>query len=758
MSAVNSFPDHAIDPRDKQKGDKGRQWHLKMVKAAWNDCESGQPRTMFYHYASEYDKIKSYALGRQDTSPYKKPMHVDQQSNTTYAVLDFKVLPIVKKHRQIALGRLQKSNYNIVATAIDPAAKQEAEAYFAHAKAKIMMREAMMQQNPELANSPVLQQQEGEPLDLAEYEIQKNFGFQHNYCISLEEGIDLAFTSWNDIPQLRDKIFEDLFDWGVAAYKKEMTPQGRIFIRRCDARNMVVSACNEWDFSDAWYAGEKQDIPWSVFRERANGWFDEEEFTLIKDNAGKNIGTDRNTNYRRTSEDKFKVPVLDLYWLSEDEYAFEDRVNRVGNPVFGKTDYNAKNNVKEKIKRHKRVNVYHAKWIIGTDYIYDWGLMPFMERDKGLTNTRLPFLIVATNFHDGKASGIMEDIIPIADQLSIAWLKLQNIRNSLPPSIIEMDLDALEDVALSKGGDSMSPKDLIQMMFQNHILLSRRKGLSQNNPNYKTVDFIETNYGKAIGEAWQDFTNHIQLLRDVTGFNEVTDGSTPNPKNLNSTNAAAIESTNNALYHISGAEKKLLLDLARSVEKSLKRAVNMGRIEGMIRDLGKNTTRFIQVSAQIADHDYNIVLEDKPTPEQKAFLQQMMAKGMQEGSLDATDIIMVENTRNLKKAEQILAHRIEKRKQQQQQFAIQQSQQNAQVQMQSAQATAQIKMQELQLEYDLKLRNEIEVKKMDLEIEKLRLAAKDKMNVDNNKSKEKQNGMATEEAPSLPETPLPEAA
>lgn len=755
MQTSNSFPDHNIDPRDKQKGEKGRKWHRQFCEAAWNDC--GASKTMFYHYAREYDEIKSYALGRQSTAKYKKPMHVDEQSNTTFSVLDFKPVPIVKNKRQIALGILQKSNYNIVASAIDPAAKQEAEAFFAKAKAKIMMREAMMEQNPELANSPVLQPEEGEPLDLAEYEIQKNFGFHHNYCISLEEGIDLAFNSWNNIPQLRDKIREDLFDWGVAAYKKEMTPQGRIRIKRCDARNMVVSAVNEWDFSDMWYCGEKSDIPWSIFREQANGWFDEETFKLIKDTAGKNTGSDRQTNYRNSSDDKFKVPVLDLYWLSEDEYAFEDRVTRLGNPVFGKTDWSAQ---KSTVKRRKRVNVYHAKWVIGTDYIYDWGLMPFMERDNGLTNTRLPYLIVATNFHDMKASGVMEDIMPIADQMCIAWLKLQNIRNSLHSHYIDIDLDALEDVDLGKGGAAMTPKDLLTMMMQNGILVSRRKGLSENNPNYKTIEFVPTNLGQALAEAWNDYQNHMMLLDKATGFNEVTGGDTPNPKNLNSTNAAAVESTNNAMYHIIKAEKDLLLMLAKSVEKSLKRAVKMGRVEGMVKDLGKNTTRFIQVSAAIADHDFNIILEDKPTPEQKANLQQLMAKGMMDGTLDATDIIMVENCRNLKKAEQILAHRIEKRKQQQHQQALQLQQANAQVQIESAQAATESEIKKMQEEYRLKGELLDKEKQWELEIKKLELSAKVGMNSENNEAKERTEKMkqGVAEEGELPETPLPQTA
>jgi hypothetical protein len=748
MQTSNSFPDHNIDPRRKDK-----KWCLQFAKAAWNDCETAQPKTMFYHYRGEYDKIKSYALGRQDTNPYKKPMHVDEQSNTTFAVLDFKVLPIVKKQRQIALGRLQKSDYNIVVTPIDPLARAEAEKYFASVKAKIMLRDEVKKQSPELADSPVLQADPREPLDLEELEMQMEFGYKHNLAMNCEQGIQLIFNQ-NDITTCRQKVIEDLFDYGVAVYKDWMEPGGKVRFRRCDVRDIITNYCRYDDFKDLLYCGEVVDMTWYDFREQSSGQFDEDEYEKIF-NASKTQGDNfkYSANYNRVSN-KFKIKVLDIEWFSIDEFAYEDKVNKLGNPVFGKTDWNKK----DKVKRHKRKVIYRAKWIVDTDYIYDFGLSPFQKRDRTLTNTDLSYHIVATNLHEMKASGVMEDIIPIADQMAIAWLKLQNIRNSLLPYYIDIDLDALEDVDLSKGGNTLTPKDLLQMMFQSGILVSRRKGLSQNNPNYKTLEFVQTNYGTAIAEAWNDLSMHMQLLRDATGFNEVTDGSTPNPKNLNSTNAAAIEGTNNALYHIYSAEKGLLLKLAHAVLTRMRRAVKMGKVEGYIQALSSNAVKYIQVSPDIDLHDYGMLLEDKPQPEQKQNLLNLMQKGMMEGSLDATDMILVENTSNLKQAEQLLAYRIKKRKEEAQQYALQQQQQTGNIQIQSAQAAVDAEIKRMQEEYRLKGELMDKQKAWDERIKKLELGAKVGMNTDNNTVKKEVAKAKDTEEGELPETPLPQAA
>jgi hypothetical protein len=153
-----------------------------------------------------------------------------------------------------------------------------------------------------------------------------------------------------------------------------------------------------------------------------------------------------------------------------------------------------------------------------------------------------------------------------------------------------------------------------------------------------------------------------------------------------------------------------------------------------------------------------MLLEDKPQPEQKQNLLNLMQKGMMEGSLDATDMILVENTSNLKQAEQLLAYRIKKRKEEAQQYALQQQQMTFEGQAKSAQIAEQSKQATITLEYDLKLRNEMELKKMDMQIKQMELGAKVGMNTDNNTVKKEVAKAKDTEEGEMPETPLPQAA
>ena len=146
---MSNFPKHNIDPRKKDK-----TWALQFMQAAYNTYSVGIGDKMFFKKAAKYEEIKTYALGKQSISKYKKIMGVDEETNTTAANIDFKIFSIIRKQRQTALGRLQKSSYNVVATTIDTMARNEMDQYYADIKAKLALRKEMEQQMPELVNHP----------------------------------------------------------------------------------------------------------------------------------------------------------------------------------------------------------------------------------------------------------------------------------------------------------------------------------------------------------------------------------------------------------------------------------------------------------------------------------------------------------------------------------------------------------------------------------------------------------------------------
>jgi hypothetical protein len=234
---------------------------------------------------------------------------------------------------------------------------------------------------------------------------------------------------------------------------------------------------------------------------------------------------------------------------------------------------------------------------------------------------------------------------------------------------------------------------------------------------------------------WTVIQNNIQLLRDITGMNEMTDGSTPDPRTLTTVAKMANESTSNAISHIVMAERTLLESLAGSVMLRLQDVVSRGTVEGYVRGLGNNTLRFIKLSPKVSMYEYGIFLEDKPTDDQRAQLMAQVQAMSAQGLMDIEDAIIIQNTDNLKVAQQLLAYKIRKRKEEEDAKRQQDIQANAQAQMQSAQVAEQAKQQTIQVEGQVKgsliqIEKEFEAKLMkmkyeyEMQLEQIRMTGK----------------------------------
>jgi hypothetical protein len=744
LDAVD-FPSHLIDPKEKN-----RDWVLQFCKAAYSSFENDNPREIFYHARYRYEVIKSYAMGNQSINKYRPLMQVDEASNEDWLNIDWSVIPIVPKFRRVALGKLNKVDYNIVATPIDSLAAEETTAYFADLKSKILLREAAMKVDPSLMEMPELQVQPGEAADMEELEMQMNYTWKHQMAIEAEQGIKLILEQ-NKIEQMREKIKEDLFDYGVAGYKEFIDSNGAVKVRVVNPRNILINHCKKNDFSDASYVGEIIEMTISDLKQAAGHQFTEEQYEQIAKQYTGFLGNPKewpsSLSVYNKGYDKFRIRLLDLEFFSVNEMVYEQRIDRRGNKIFARAKYDDKNKRKDKFDRVAFKVVYKGKWVIGTNYIFDYGLCTDMKRaQSSLMDTELSYHLMAPEFYDMKAYGLMEQVIPIADAIQIAWYRLQNAINQAKPKGIMIEMGALEDIPLGKGGKSLTPLKVIDLFNKTGTLVYRKSDPQGRMTNYKPIEELENGLGRDVMAYYQMIQNHIQMIRDITGMNEFTDGSTPDPRALTTVAKLAYEGTNNALTHIVHGDKFLLESLSNAVILRLQDVAKSGYVKGYVRALGTNTMKFIQVSPHLGLYEFGIFLEDRPTDEQRAMLMQQVQAGQVNGLLDIEDAIIIQNTDNLKVSQQLLAYKIKKRRQQEEEKAMRQQEMNAQVQQQSAIVSEQAKQQTLQVEgqvkgqliqvekeFDAKL---LEIKyQYELQLEQLRQGGKIETKKEENKGK-----------------------
>ena len=742
---TNQFPSHLVDPRQK-----GKDWIMQFAKAAWGSWNNENPGEIFYNARYKYEVYKQYAHGNQSINKYKPLMGIEEESTETWLNIDWSIVPIVPKFRRIALGKLSKMDYNITATPVDSIAAEETQDYFARMKAKLMMREQAEKIDPSLLELPALQLTPEEAKDMEELEIQMNYTFKHQMAVEAEQAIKLVLEQ-NSIEKMRDKIRADLFDYGVAGYKEYIDSNGAIKIRTINPRNIIINQCKNNDFTDASYIGEVIEMTIADLKQMAGDQFTEEEYQDIAKNVLGKFGNPREwpsslSIYNR-GYDKFNLRILDLEFFSVNEMVYEQRIDRRGNKIYARAKYEDRNKRKEKFERVAYKVVYKCRWIIDTNYIFDYGLCTNMKRAKSsLMDTKMSFHIFSPEFWDMRAYGMMEQIIPIADAIQLAWYRLQNVINQSRPKGIMIEMGALEDIPLGKGGAKLKPLQVLDLYNQRGVLVYRKADQQGRMTNYKPIEELENGLGRDAMNYWSLIQNHIQMLRDITGMNEFTDGSTPDPRALTTVAKLAYEGTNNSLYNIVSGEKKLLESLSNDIILRIQDVAEAGTVQGYVRSLGGTTMKFFKLSPNVALYEFGIFLEDKPTDEQRAMLMQQVAAGQAGGLLDIEDAIIIQNTDNVKVAQQLLAYKIKKRRKEAEDQAMRQQQMNAQVQQESAMVAEQAKQQTLQIEgqvkaqiiqvekeFDAKL---LEIKyQYELQLEQIRQGGKIETKKEENKGK-----------------------
>ena len=725
----NSFqyPNQNIDPKLK-----GFKFILQFVKAAYADNRGYIPKTPMNSGQSKMTEIKQYAMGKQPIDKYKKQLLPADQQDNSWMATDWEPLALLCKYREIAISKLVQREYDMQAFAVDALAKSEEDAYFNKMKVKIMMREQAEKMGSELSESPILAPQQGEPDDMDALKMQQEYGYKHIMSMEAEEANQLI-QQQNDIAEKRKRAIESLYDFGIGGYTTWIDENGMVKFREINPENLLLSYCSKNDFSDLSHWGEMIE----VYVGDLAPYFTDAELNDICINVAGKFGNPSNFAYGADMSkywSKFKCLVLDFKFKSYNSTVFKEEVDNRGNLRFGKTDF--KNGFKksdstlkseylqpiepledkgESTPKYKSIteeSTYKCKWLIQTDYMYDFGLSENMVRKpSSWWNTSLDIQLYAWNFYKMKWGGITERLIPLEDKACLTWFRLQNLTNKLIPYLINIDFNAVEAVNFGKSGGKAKPSEIVDFIFSNFIVPYRSTDLLSRNPNYKPVSIEATGQLAAFGQLYDDLNNTIGMMQQISGLNEVTDGSTPNSKNLNSTNAAAQQSTNNALYLIENSDRWLMKALSDSIISKVQIAVKLGKVEGYRKALGSSTVSFLSINPDIQNYELGIFMEDAPTVAQREQFWMSLTQKEYAGIIEPSDKILIMSCRNLKQADIVLAYRIKKRKEEAQQQkmaemqAMQQGQtegamQIEQMKVQSAAALHQMKMEEINATYE----------------------------------------------------------
>lgn len=714
MARKNIFPDHFINPQKKDK-----EWILQFAKAAWDDSRSLN-QSMNYHSTDRFREYRDYALGNQSIAKYKNMIQqkdANGQQMESFSQLDFTVLPIIPKFRKIALANLNKLGYNITATAIDPLALDQKEDYFAEKEANILVK----QQLQEIQGiEAIVGMDPDDPQDFEELEIKRKYGYKHIAAMEAEQGLKLIFSN-NNYTEIAKKVKEDIFDFGVGGVREYFDENGKIKIRRVKPQNWITSYSEESNFSDCRYMGEVLNM--SLVEIRKSAGFDNETMEKIAEHTGFDFRSTENNfqkNYSRSYDDH-KVAVLDLEFLSLNYLVNEKRTDKRGNEIVRKGDLDKRVGKNKEVTQAEYQVVYRCKWIVGTDYLFDYGLETNMKRAKNaLKETSLSFHMYAPFNDQMRFFGVVESMIPAADAIQIAWIKLQNFMLRAKPSGIAINLRALENINIGNGGKKWEPLKVLDLFEQTGNYVFRdvnQEGEPMGQPIIPLSNQILQEAQFIVGMI----NSYTQILRDNIGFNEVTDGSTPNPKTLVGIADMAAQSTSNALHHITEAAVSINESVANALLIRMQDAFKSGKVKAYITALGENTRDFMRsIDADISMHELSIVIEDKPDAEEMIRYDQKVNLAIQSNQITIEDATFLETIENVKEKSAVLAYRVKRNREEAQRQAMEAQQMNGQIQQQSVLVAEEEKRKTLQMEHQLKMEYLMMEKQAQMEIERMK--------------------------------------
>ena len=712
------FPNPFASREEKLTKEYGLQY-FKQIYREWEDEGSGA--NLMSTRNQRYRRYREYAEGMQSVDQYKEL--VGANGDSSYLNLNWEVVPIIPKFVDVISGGLMNQDYKIKCTAIDPLSVDKRNEDKWELVTKMELKD-FMEEMSALSGLPMDDGYDTLPETSEELDLYMQLNYKQATEIAMEEGIELTLYV-NDWEEIKKRIIRDLIVLNIGVCKTGIE-NGKITMRYVDPINFVSSHSSRPDFKNMEYGGEIIYITIHDLKRMAGDQFDEDEYVEIAESVLGQHGNPKKLSlsvinyngYETTEYDTYKIAILDGVFKCTDITKYEKKNNKYGGYSVNKKSSNYKPPKSPRYKREQIKSsvemIYKGKWVIGTEFLFDYGTAENIVRPKSqLEKALMPYCVYAPNIINMNNKGMVERMIPFADQIQLAHLKMQHLISKVKPKGSAIELGAIENVGKGDGGTftPLEVQDIYQQTGNLYYRLQQDDG-SPGNPN--PIQELGGGIGGALQELIAIYQYNLQMIRDVTGINEIRAAEQPDKESLVGVQKMALLASNNATRWLNQAFLNITQNACKSVALRVQDLVRYtGPYKGYVQAIGEFNMKAIEVTKDVTLADFGIMIEPLPDDEEKAILEQNIQMSLQQGALRLEDAIMIRTIPNVKLANQLLVLRRKKYAKEQQEMAMANAQANAQQQQASiaakAQADAQMKQMESQSEIQ-KMQAEFQMK------------------------------------------------
>ena len=354
---------------------------------------------------------------------------------------------------------------------------------------------------------------------------------------------------------------------GMVGAKVEVTPKNGLSVRAVDILQMVFAMPTRMNCKDLQAAGEVRYMSIAELKQYdLKGEYTEDDWKTANNFAS--IGYTF-PNCHGVQSDR-RSAVLDFEFIASEEDVWRQS-NYGMYPV--EQDYEPKDPKSRKVKDKYGV-LHRAMWVINTNIILSYGVVPFQTRgakdSEGYEMPELSFKLFCPYIRSAgqKIMSLVARAIPMIQKAEICMLNFLYELAVAKPSMYTLDLKAMQEIfyalgdmseaevqTLAEGGEVRIKDPYIGQSFLNMgVAITTGENTINGVANNKVItQKIEGGISTAAANYLNDYMILINQVRDVMGTPRGTDGTLADPNQPVASQEAAIASSQDVLGHIAQA-------------------------------------------------------------------------------------------------------------------------------------------------------------------------------------------------------------
>lgn len=628
----------------------------------------------FFRGRDRYQRLEAYANG--DNVVLSALKKAAQQGQGAANQIDFRPLPLLHKPLMSVEGLLKEHSYEATVTPVDPVSRAEQAEYEGKMRAWMQHQEFLQGLGLDQPGGPGAEI----PIDDDDLALHLEVNYKIREAIDLEQKIAyamyLADYARQDQQCTRDECIKGPSVMVMARRGARRLPM------HLDPGDCFILPARSEDFPNLQAGAHIERLSLGQILAEIDG--DPETSLRTEDRAtleglarSRQTGSNPNTAYYldpalgSSPELTGQLDVIRFAFVSTDLEVQKEYTNKFGNkqirPMeasYGGPQENNPGPAKDvKIHRKPVQNWYEGTLILGTDIGYGCRKAYEQLRDEDNPFSCLPMYIVnAPGMVGKKIKSMVERCIPIVDTASRAYVKMNHTMAKWPDVFVKFNRDALMEAAIdTRGaatGQQVSTVQGIEFFIREGVVVANEYS-EEGNPLGPAVKMELSPAAQAAIGHFNTVQQCKAEIADITGINGAVSGADPVSRQGAAVTQQAIDGSQNALNHLFVAKHSRFERVARAIAASVKSGEDKGRapLTGPMQVAtpdGRKRSVYVQPSPKLAERQYSIKIEQKPTQQQWDAFYAMMNNALVAKDITAGDVAFLYTIDNLKQARYLL--------------------------------------------------------------------------------------------------------